>query len=89
MKKIKYFGVVLLFAIIGGFLGYFIPFIHDDTNLHIPDLGLLVWLPIIISLFIAIIFFKKVKLKFIKELIMIKTLKMRINFFVFLLALLP
>ena len=48
MKKIKYFGVVLLFAIIGGFLGYFIPFIHDDTNLHIPDLGLLVWLPIII-----------------------------------------
>lgn len=63
MKKIKNFGVVLLFAIIGGFLGYFIPFIHDDTNLHIPDLGLLVWLPIIISLFIAIIFFQKGKTK--------------------------
>lgn len=63
MKKIKYFGVVLLFAIIGVFLGYFIPFIHDNTNLYIPDFGLLIWLPIIILLIIAIVFFQKGKTK--------------------------
>lgn len=40
---------------IGGFLGYFLPFINDRVDFHIDNLGILAWLPVFL-LFILTIF---------------------------------
>lgn len=55
MKKIKSIFVVLIFMFIGGFLGYFLPFINDRVDFHIDNLGILAWLPVFL-LFILTIF---------------------------------
>lgn len=65
MKKVKYISVILLFALFGTILGYMIPWINDNLDIHIQlfDFWLLIWIPLFVLLIIAIIFYQKGKTK--------------------------
>lgn len=55
-KKLKYVGNILLWALIGGFFGYFIPWLNENMTLYEIDFGFFVWVPSI-SLFIYGLYF--------------------------------
>ena len=60
-KKLKYVGNILLCALIGGFFGYFIPWLNENMTLNEVDFGFFVWMPSIFLFIWGLYFFLKGK----------------------------